>query len=210
MSEDATMALLVTSGDGPDECCLAVEHIVERMQAEALSAGLELSCHRIAARHGAKSAVVMVAGPDREAFATRWVGTIQWRMRSPLRPQHKRANWFVGVFRLQAMPTGANALDAREVTFSTLRAGGPGGQHQNTTDSAVRVVHGPSGISVVVRDGRSQHQNKKLALERLQAMLDAKSLADLENQKSQQNRLHRALERGNPLRTFKGAEFKEV
>ncbi|MBN1129554.1 MAG: peptide chain release factor-like protein [Chitinispirillaceae bacterium] len=47
----------------------------------------------------------------------------------------------------------------------TFRAGGRGGQHQNKTESAVRLRHRPSGIVVVCRDERSQHLNKKRALE---------------------------------------------
>lgn len=53
----------------------------------------------------------------------------------------------------------------------TFRAGGPGGQHQNTTESAVRLVHEPSGITVTARDERSQHRNRALALARLRDRL---------------------------------------
>lgn len=57
----------------------------------------------------------------------------------------------------------------------TFRAGGPGGQHQNTTDSGVRLVHLPTGIRVVARDERSQHRNRALALERLRARLEERN-----------------------------------
>lgn len=60
-----------------------------------------------------------------------------------------------------------------ECRVETFRAGGPGGQHQNTTDSAVRLVHLPTGIRVVARDERSQHRNRQIALERLRAKLEA-------------------------------------
>jgi ribosome-associated protein len=53
----------------------------------------------------------------------------------------------------------------------TFRAGGPGGQHQNVTDSAVRLVHAPSGLTVTSRAQRSQYLNKMDALRRLRLKL---------------------------------------
>jgi protein subunit release factor B len=53
----------------------------------------------------------------------------------------------------------------------TFRAGGPGGQHQNKTDSAVRLVHRPTGVTVTCRAQRSQYLNKMDALRRLRLKL---------------------------------------
>jgi protein subunit release factor A len=61
-----------------------------------------------------------------------------------------------------------------ECRVDTFRAGGKGGQHQNATDSAVRLTHLPTGIVVVARDDRSQHRNRKIALERLRDRLRAR------------------------------------
>ena len=55
----------------------------------------------------------------------------------------------------------------------TFRAGGKGGQHQNTTDSGVRLVHRPTGIRAESRTERSQHRNKGRALARLREKLEA-------------------------------------
>jgi protein subunit release factor A len=57
--------------------------------------------------------------------------------------------------------------------METFAAGGPGGQHQNRTESAVRLVHEPTGIRVVARDERSQHRNRAVALTRLRRALEA-------------------------------------
>jgi len=59
-----------------------------------------------------------------------------------------------------------------ECRVETFRAGGPGGQHQNTTESGVRLVHLPSGLRAVAREERSQHRNRAKALERLRAKLE--------------------------------------
>lgn len=64
--------------------------------------------------------------------------------------------------------------DARlleQCDVDTYRASGPGGQKRNKTDSAVRLRHSPSGISVIAEESRSQHENKARALRRLRAAL---------------------------------------
>jgi protein subunit release factor B len=72
------------------------------------------------------------------------------------------------------------ALDSRlknllkDCDVETYRASGPGGQHRNKTESAVRITHRPSGIVRVARDDRSQLRNRQIALERLWRALEAK------------------------------------
>ena len=58
-----------------------------------------------------------------------------------------------------------------ECDVQTFRAGGPGGQHQNMTDSAVRLVHRPTGVTVTSRAQRSQYLNRMDALRRLRLKL---------------------------------------
>jgi len=59
------------------------------------------------------------------------------------------------------------AILEREVVMEAFRTGGPGGQHRNVTDSAVRLVHPPSGVRVIAADSRSQHRNRETAFARL-------------------------------------------
>ena len=68
------------------------------------------------------------------------------------------------------IPEDDDALLA-ECRVETFAAGGPGGQHQNRTESAVRLTHLPTGLKVVARDERSQHRNRQTAIERLRAAL---------------------------------------
>lgn len=210
MTTSRHISLLVTSGSGPAECEQAVAGLLHVMRNEAALLAVDFDTNGVRTTHGYKSAVVLISGADAEAFARKWRGTIQWRAQSNLRPTHKRANWFIGVFDLPAPVRTPDRIHARDVAFDTFRAGGPGGQHQNTTDSAVRATHRLTGLSAVAREERSQHRNKALALERLQHLMDAQTAADEAADKASRNALHHTLERGDPVRCFKGHDFREV
>jgi hypothetical protein len=98
--------LLFTSGRGPAECRIAVRKAVAMLAAEAASLGLETDCLEgpNTDGHGPASAIVIIHGDTAAAFARPWIGAIQWVAQSPLRPHHKRKNWFIGVFELPALP----------------------------------------------------------------------------------------------------------
>jgi len=61
-----------------------------------------------------------------------------------------------------------------ECDVETFRGPGPGGQHRNKTESAVRMTHRPSGIVRIARDDRSQLRNRRIALERIWQALEAR------------------------------------
>ena len=75
------------------------------------------------------------------------------------------------------IPSSDEALLA-QCRVETFRAGGPGGQHQNTTDSGVRLTHEPTGLRATARQERSQHRNRVLALKRLREKLEAANHRD--------------------------------
>ena len=67
----------------------------------------------------------------------------------------------------EEIPDEAAQKLLEECDVTTFRASGPGGQHRNRRESAVRLVHRPSGIVVIAAERRSQHRNRAVALERL-------------------------------------------
>lgn len=203
--------LQLTAGRGPAECQWVVAQLLRVLSKEAQAAGLAVELLEAVPGEEAgtlRSALLSLGGAD-EALATlaaSWVGSVQWVGKSPFRPHHKRQNWFVGVERFD-VPLKPEWSE-RELEFETLRASGPGGQHVNKTESAVRVTHRPTGLSVVGREERSQQQNKRLALARLAAMFaqrGERAQADAVQQRWDQ---HNSLERGNPIRTFAGPDFR--
>lgn len=199
--------LLISSGNGPGECQQAVDHVVTRMAAEAADLDVSLDIVTRMGRAGPVSAVAVLTGENAEMLATRWEGSILWRCPSALRPRHKRKTWFVQIFRLPQAAQG-ELIDPRDVDMVAIRAGGPGGQHQNKTSSAIRARW--RDLAVVVRAERSQHQNRRLALARLQALADADAAEAQASRDGQAHWLHHQLQRGNPDRIFHGPAFTET
>lgn len=92
---------------------------------------------------------------------------------------------------------------ARDCDIEFTRAGGPGGQHRNKVETAVRVTHRPTGVVVVASDSRSQATNKIVALERL-----ADKLATIERERRLENQ-RKNRPRTRPSRAAKRRRLEE-
>ncbi len=197
--------LLLSSGSGPAECRIALNRFIQILSEEAHKRDclFEISSEMTVDRYGPKSAFVTLQGDGADQIAQEFCGTVKFVFKSPVRPQHKRQNWFISVCRVARPRNDEILIQPSDIRFETLRAGGPGGQHQNTTDSAVRVVHIPTGIQLTARNERSQHRNKAVALERLAMVLKHMKEDQTEDAKAALHRDNRNIQRGNEVKTFR-------
>ena len=196
----------ITSGRGPVECCRVVVLVMNKIveQAKGLDYEVEIVEHEDGPNDGCMfSATLAIEGESISSLKDEWEGSVLWvAQKNPFRPWHRRKNWFVGIHAFK--PLEKAKVSERDITYDTLRASGPGGQNVNKVETAVRATHRPSGISVVASDLRSQSQNKKLAYERLMMKLSAMEEEKQMHQTRDVWMNHNTLERGNPVKKFKG------
>ena len=121
---------------------------------------------------GIKSATFQVKAPYAYGTLFGEHGTHRLVRISPFDNQGRRQTSFAGVDVTPVVETSDHVdIDEKDVRVDVYRSSGPGGQGVNTTDSAVRLTHAPTGIVVSVQNERSQLQNKATALAILQAKL---------------------------------------
>ena len=202
-----TEAILhLTSGKGPAECRWVVARLAEAFADEAARIGV--TCEVLDAQDELPASLLMrVSGDGALAFVRERTGTVLWIGESPFRPRHKLRNWFVGVA-LAPMPEDVPDLRDSDIDFQAMRASGPGGQHVNKTDSAVRATHRPTGLVATAQEQRSQHANRKLAKLKLAMLLEERRSGASDDVRHEQWSVHQQLERGNPVRIYTGPKFK--
>ena len=94
-------------------------------------------------------------------------------------------------------------IRAEDIDRDVMRAGGPGGQHQNKTESAVRLTHRPTGIVVLCRDERSQHKNQAKAMRLLKSRIFDQMQAQAHSDRAEQRRtLIGSGDRSQRIRTY--------
>lgn len=207
-----TRTIQITSGKGPTECNWVVAKVLKILLKELQESKMNyiiLQQEKGNENRTVQSATIQLSGDEKlvTLFLKEWIGTIQWIGTSTFRKFHKRKNWFVGIFEVAENKT--LELKEHEIKYQATRSSGPGGQHVNKVSSAIRAIHEPTGIQVVVMESRSQHQNKKLAKQRLQKRVAEKNLEGFKASIKDQWENHQELERGNPVKVFTGKDFKE-
>ncbi|MBF0226982.1 MAG: peptide chain release factor H [Desulfobacterales bacterium] len=199
----------ITSGRGPEECCWVVSKLSECIIKEAED--LNITTRILETISGDKpktfkSILIALESENPSSFMGQFEGTVQWIGKSMFRTHHKRKNWFVGVNAF--FPPELQQRSDDEFRIEIMKSSGPGGQHVNKTESAVRITHIPTGLSATAQEERSQSMNKKLALSRLHGLLKQKDNEEIKKAQNDRWDKHNNLERGNPVRVYEGENFR--
>lgn len=199
----------ITSGRGPAECSWVVAQVLKTFLEEASEHKIKTTLlqREIGIENGTvETATILLENNNLNEFVNSWIGTIQWIGQSHFRKFHKRKNWFIGIFEVDKATT--TQISENDIQYQAMRSSGAGGQHVNKVSSAVRATHIPTGISVVSMDSRSQHQNKKLATERLLQKFKDETVKHFKAEFQAQWMNQLQIQRGNPIRVFQGSDLK--
>jgi peptide chain release factor 2 len=152
---------------------------------------------------GIKSATILVKGANAYGWAKTESGVHRLVRISPYDSNARRHTSFSSVW---VYPVVDDDIDIdvqdKDLRIDTYRSSGAGGQHVNTTDSAVRITHIPTGIVVACQNQRSQHKNRAEAMKQLKARLYERELAEREAAANAQNAAKTDIGWGHQIRSY--------
>ncbi|GAB2832988.1 peptide chain release factor 1 [Comamonas piscis] len=181
--DDARPAFVeVRAGTGGDESALFAGDITRMYTryAERMGWRVEIMSANDAELGGYKEVVLRIDGGDNVYGTLRFESGGHRVQRVPATETQGRIHTSACTVAVMPEPDEQQAitLNPADLRIDTFRASGAGGQHINKTDSAVRIVHLPTGIVAECQDGRSQHSNKAKALQVLQARIQEKERSE--------------------------------
>ncbi|MFC1511553.1 peptide chain release factor 2, partial [Candidatus Margulisiibacteriota bacterium] len=152
---------------------------------------------------GIKSATLMITGPYAYGYLRIESGIHRLVRMSPFNSDGKRHTSFAAVEIIPEMTDEVNVdLNPKDLRVDTYRASGPGGQHVNKTDSAVRITHIPTGIVAQSQAGRSQHINRESAMKLLKARLYEMMLEQRKDKIEEIRGEKKKIEWGSQIRSY--------
>ena len=152
---------------------------------------------------GIKSATLLVKGDNAYGYAKTESGVHRLVRISPYDSSARRHTSFSSVWVYPVIDDNIDIeVNPADLKIDTYRASGAGGQHVNTTDSAVRITHGPSGIVEASQIDRSQHKNREIAMGMLKARLYEEEMRKREEAASGEYQAKTEIGWGHQIRSY--------
>ncbi len=164
---------------------------------------VELVDYHAGEQAGIKSATLMIKGENAYGYAKTESGVHRLVRISPYDSNARRHTSFSSVWVYPVVDDDIDIeINESELRIDTYRASGAGGQHVNTTDSAVRITHIPTGIVVACQNQRSQHKNRAEAMKQLKARLYEAELQKREAEANAVNATKTEIGWGHQIRSY--------